>query len=596
MKTKIVVAFWLLTSCAAPDTTKVSGTPGNSSTMTRQDLGRVITSEADSDADGSDENYELSDDQTVSKATVATAKPKCNLAKLISMRGTEKDAAPILKACIKATPDKGTFEIPRGTYTLHSYLTVNRGITLTTAGVNVLSPECDLTSSCAVLQAAKTMNGKLGKDPVGFLFQISGKETTIHHLVFDSRKQVRSDRDKDLCATNGLIGWVGNWETCTDCTFTKNVVKNALCSSNIVVGNAIRSTITHSTFSNAGTHGSRVADGLTILHAKDSNISFNQFSNNSDIDLVLGECPNCVIEMNRVTHYDNPAGDPWLSSSFGGIFLNAWPGTSGDYTGAVVRDNYIDGGPNKSIGQGLAFGTYQWRSIFTPDPAMIAIGWTYPPRDTRGFTAYNNFVTNTQAGIVINADVKAGTVGDNFASGSTGNNECIVKGGHFRDLYSYVVSPGAQVSFTGKKVGGAFYASADYLNQYPNDGPGCRPKNINLKPAPDATGASRIFTHIMHAMYQQYLGRQAEPAAVRNMLPLFASGAMTQLSLRQSVIGSEEYCRRWLRGQYQEFLKRLPEAGAYKNWCGAIMAKRLSFDEVRTAIVNSDEAVTKRGR
>lgn len=300
--------------------------------------------------------------------------------------------------------------------------------------------------------------------------------------------------------------------------------------------------------------------------------------------------------MNRVTHYDNPAGDPWLSSSFGGIFLNAWPGTSGDYTGAIVRDNYIDGGPNKSIGQGLAFGTYQWRSNFTPDPAMMALGWQYPPRDSRGFTAINNFVTNTQAGIVINADVKSAIIADNFASGSTGNNECIVRGGHFRDLYSYVVTPGAQVSFTGTKVGGAYYASADYLNQYPNDGPGCRPKNINPKPAPDATGASRIFTHIMHAVYQEYLGRPAEPAAVRNMLPMFASGAMTQLSLRQSVIGSEEYCRRWLRGQYREFLMRLPEAGAYDNWCGHIMERRLSFDQVRTAIANSDEAVAKRGR
>ena len=596
MKTKIVVAFWLLTSCSAPDTTNVSGTPGNSAAMTKQDLGRFTTSEAESDEGDSDENDELSDDQTVSKAAVATAKPTCDLAKLISMRGTEKNAAPILKACIKATPDKGTFEIPRGTYTLYSYLTIDRGITLTTKGIAEGDQDCTLSNACAVLRAARTMKGVLSGNRAGFLFRISGKGTKIHHVVFDSRKPERSQEDRDLCATNAAIGLVGFWNTCTECTFTKNVVTNGLCSSNLIIEHSNSSTITHSTFSNAGTHGSRVADGLTILHAKDSNISFNQFSNNSDIDLVLGECPNCVIEMNRVTHYDNPAGDPWLSSSFGGIFLNAWPGTSGDYTGAVVRDNYIDGGPNKSIGQGLAFGTYQWRSIFTPDAAMIALGWTYPPRDTRGFTAYNNFVTNTQAGIVINADVKAGTVGDNFASGSTGNNECIVKGGHFRDLYSYVVSPGAQVSFTGKKVGGAYYAGADYLNQYPNDGPGCRPKNINLKPAPDATGASRIFTHIMQAMYQQYLGRHAEAGAVANMLPLFASGAMTQLSLRETLLASREYCKRWLSGQYQEFLKRLPEAGADDNWCGAIMAKRLSFDGVRTEIKNSTEAVTKRGR
>ena len=612
MKTKLVVAFWMLTSCAAPDTTEVSGTQGDSNSTIKDEtaqgdalpqgagcaansesggsgrgciealIGRIASVEPESEPEG----------EMVGKA----AKPRCNLVALGRLKNTEADAAPTLKACIAATPVGGTFGIPYGKYTLHSYLTIDRGITLTTAGVNVLSAECDLTNSCAVLQAAKKMNGMLGKDRVGFLFRISGKETKIHHVVFNSRKPERSQEDRDLCATNAAIGWVGFWNTCTDCTFTKNVVKNALCSSNLVVENAIQSSITHSTFSNAGTHGSRVADGLTILHAKDSIISFNQFSNNSDIDLVLGECPRCMIEMNRVTHYDNPAGDPWLSSSFGGIFLNAWPGTSGDYTGAVVRDNYIDGGPNKSIGQGLAFGTYQWRSIFTPDPAMIAIGWTYPPRDTRGFTAYNNFVTNTQAGIVINADVKAGTVGNNFASGSTGNNECIVKGGHFRDLYSYVVSPGAGVSFPGKKVDRAYYASADYLNQYPNDGPGCRPKKINLKPAPDATGASRIFIHIMHAMYQEYLGRRAEPAAIRNMLPMFASGAMTQLSLRQSVIGSEEHCRRWLSGQYQEFLKRLPEEDAYKRWCGAIMAKRDSFDDVRTKIKNSDEAVSKRGR
>ena len=97
-------------------------------------------------------------------------------------------------------------------------------------------------------------------------------------------------------------------------------------------------------------------------------------------------------------------------------------------------------------------------------------------------------------------------------------------------------------------------------------------------------------------MYQEYLGRQAESGAVANMLPMFASGAMTQLSLRETLLASEEYCKRWLSGQYQEFLKRLPEAGAYKNWCGAIKDKRLTFDEVRTAIKDSDEAVSKRGR
>ena len=363
----------------------------------------------------------------------------------------------------------------------------------------------------------------------------------------------------------------------------------------MIVVSAKKSIITHSTFSNAGTHGSRVADGLTVLNANASNISFNQFSNNSDIDLVLGECPTCMIEMNRVTHYDNPAGDPWLSSSFSGILLNAWPGTSGDYTGAIVRDNYIDGGPNRSIGQGLAFGTYQWRSIFTPDPAMIAIGWKYPPRDTRGFTAYGNFVTNTQSGIVINADVKSATIGDNFASEATGNNECIVKGGHFRDLYSYVLTPGANVIFTGRTVGRSYYASADYLNQYPNDAPGCRPRNTNIKTAPDATGASRIFTHVIQSGYQQYLGRKAEPATIRELLPMFASGALTELKLRDTLLGSEEYCRRWLRGQYQEFLNRLPEAGAYGNWCGTILSKKLSFDQVRDAIANSDEAANKRG-
>lgn len=539
---------------------------------------------------------------TISSSKLASALPSpptatravCDFAALRRLSDTENDAAPTLKACLQATPAKGTFALPFGTYTLHSYVTIDRGITLTTAGVDLEDPECTLSNSCAVLRAATTMNGELFGNRAGFLFRISGMGTTVHHIIFDSRKPQRSQTDRDLCATNASIGWVGFWNTCRKCTFTKNVVTNALCSSNLVVEHSIDSEITHSTFSNAGTHGSRVADGLTILHATDSNISFNQFSNNSDIDVVLGECPRCMIEMNRVTHYDNPAGDPWLSSSFGGIFLNAWPGTSGDYTGAIVRDNYIDGGPHKSIGQGLAFGTYQWRSIFTPDPAMIQLGWKYPPPDTRGFTAYRNFVTNSQAGIVINADVKNATVGDNFASRSTGNNACIVKGGHYRDLYSYVITPGASVRFTGGNVGQDYYANADYLNQYPNDGRGCTQRQTNVKPAPDATGASRIFTHIIHAEYQKYLGRRAEPSAVANALQLFTSGAWTVLDLRDALLDSEEYCRRWLRGQYRQFLYRSPEPAAYDGWCGSIMKKNISFDEARTAIANSDEAVTKR--
>lgn len=607
MNLKTMFAFSLLASCAQPDTTAVTAGSVDSSAPVKDERTQGGPSPQDVGCSAEDGGSgrgcisallarnastepESDDGAMVGKAATAT----CDLTALGRLRGTEQDAAPILKACIKATPARGTFAIPRGTYTLHSYLTVDRGITLTTRGVDLEDADCFQGSPCAVLRAATTMNGELLGYRAGFLFRVSGTGTTIHHVVFDGRKPERSQQDRALCASNAFIGWVGFWNSCTNCTFSKNVLTNALCSSNMVVEDATRSTITHSTFSNAGTHGSRVADGLTILHAAGSNVSYNHFSNNSDIDVVFGECPNCMIEMNRVTHYDNPAGDPWLSSSFGGIFLNAWPGTSGNYSGAMVRYNYIDGGPHRSIGQGLAFGTYQWRSIFTTDPAMVALGWRYPPRDTRGFTAYRNFVTNTQAGIVINADVNSATVADNFASGATGNNECVVKGGHFRDLYSYVLTPGADVRFTAGTVGRAYYASADYLNQYPNDGRGCRTKNINLKPAPDATNAGPIFTHIMHSIYREYLGREAEPAAIRNMLPLFASGSMTQLSLRDAVINSEEYCRRWLRGQYMEFLKRLPEEVAYGNWCGAIRDKRLSFDQVRSEIAGSDEAVSKR--
>ena len=533
----------------------------------------------------------VSDDSSSTNLVAAT----CDFSRLIPLRGTEKDAAPFLKACIKSTPAGGVVAIPAGTYTLYSYLTIDRGITLTTAGIPITAPGCQVTGACAVLRAGLTMQGLLDpKTRVGFLFRIAGTGTTIHHIVFDARKPARSDVDRKLCATSGGIGWVGFWNTCADCKFTKNVVTNALCSSNMVVEEAIRSEISHSVFSNAGTHGSRVADGLTILHAAQSNISYNQFSNNADIDLVLGECPGCMIEMNRVTHYDNPAGDPWLSSAFGGIFLNAWPGTSGDYTGAILRDNYVDGGPSRSIGQGIAFGTYQWQFIFKPDPAMIKLGWTYPPRPTRGFTAYNNFVTNSQAGFVINKDVAGGNFGDNYASAHTGNNACIVSGGMRRDLYSYVVTPGALVTFTGKNVGQAYFANADYHNQYPNDAPGCVTKPTNVKPAPNAAGAQRIFRHIIKELYTEHLGRDAEPAAYANLLPQFAAGSATQLSLRDSILGSNEYCQKWLRGQYQRFLKRLPEPAAYTNWCGQITAKKITFDQVANIIANSPEAIAKR--
>jgi hypothetical protein len=66
------------------------------------------------------------------------------------------------------------------------------------------------------------------------------------------------------------------------------------------------------------------------------------------------------------------------------------------------------------------------------------------------------------------------------------------------------------------------------------------------------------------------------------------------LDLRDALLDSEEYCRRWLRGQYRQFLSRAPEPAAYDGWCGSIMKKNISFDEARTAIANSDEAVTKR--
>jgi len=172
----LALLFFLTASCAAPDASVENGTPREQNPAQQQAsiqsesseqitgcgmndasvrgslkclgtiLARPSPANLQNDENGRDEDPGAPNGMRSVKTASPLPRKVCNLSKLISFNGTENDAAPTLQSCINSTPRNGTLAIPFGIYTLHSYLRIDRGITLTTKGLALNSPDCHLSN------------------------------------------------------------------------------------------------------------------------------------------------------------------------------------------------------------------------------------------------------------------------------------------------------------------------------------------------------------------------------------------------------------------------------------------------------------------
>jgi len=259
-------------------------------------------------------------------------------------------ASAAIQACLDTTPSGGELALPPGTYRVTSLIRIGRGITLHTAGVARDAAACLVTAAppCAVLRADSAL-----AVPRGFV-QLEDSDVTVEHIVIDGDRQARlTSLAAQRCAagTNGP-GFNAISAGCDHCTLLMSATINALCgtgfewrgASAFIGGNLVRDNGDH-------TRQNMWSDGITIINTENARVVANYFSDNSDVDLILGSNRGGVVQQNTIVHGHQ--------DSFAGLMLDNFNGTTpGDFEGAQVTNNSIT--CNNRCDYGIQLGPHPW--------------------------------------------------------------------------------------------------------------------------------------------------------------------------------------------------------------------------------------------
>lgn len=267
----------------------------------------------------------------------------------------DADAAPVLSNCLARPPANGIIELAPIVFHLRTPLVIDRAVKIRTLGEMETAPTCDPNGGpgCAtILLETPPMPGTLPID-------VRGAGVEISHVVFrgqrgrDPERDVRQCQDPRLRPSGGGLRVQGN-----NFRLIGAVIRDVTCYTALeVTATAKRTVILRNHFGPNGAHvASREwADGLTIHDNAKAIVSNNVFLNNTDVQLILGGCQDCVIEDNVFRH-----GPAVASSAYADLMLHAWRTTSGDFTGTVISGNRIDCGPERRCGFGIEIGPNPW--------------------------------------------------------------------------------------------------------------------------------------------------------------------------------------------------------------------------------------------
>ena len=197
-------------------------------------------------------------------------------------------------------------------------------------------------------------------------------------------------------------------------TVRKSIFRNFTCYTTMeILARANKLTIEDNHIGPNGDHrpGDIWSDGITIHDSEDSVVRRNFFIDNTDVQLILGGCRRCRIENNEFRH-----GGAFERASFAELMLQAFPSTTGDYTGTVVTGNRIDCGPARRCGYGLMIGANPWKAGENP---------RYPGAMFGG-TITGNSIANALIGINIDSPTGPVEIHGNQvrASGGTHGSDC----------------------------------------------------------------------------------------------------------------------------------------------------------------------------
>lgn len=344
--------------------------------------------------------------------------------------GAGSDVAAVLEACIARTPTGGTLALPRGKFTLGRQVRFDRPMRIVTHFRTGTSRKCSLDENhgCAELVAAASFVSTMG-------LVVVSAGVTFDHLVVNGNKAARyGSYAASQCPSSNIYGYNATFGG-NDITITNSVFKNALCGTGLLAAWGDNYRVERNTVAYNGAHHlpGLWADGLTAIQPTHSVFSGNEIIDNTDVDLIFGQCPGCIIRSNEITHSND-----FTTSSFAALMLHAWPGwphdgSSGDYTGADVSGNFVDCVGNVAgSGHRCGFGVY------------LGAGAWYPTQSYGGFV-HDNVVNGAQQGIAI--DHFSGlTLENNFATESGG---AYVTSCGTRTLSAYNITPGTPTPATG---------------------------------------------------------------------------------------------------------------------------------------------------
>lgn len=149
---------------------------------------------------------------------------------------------------------------------------------------------------------------------------------------------------------------------------------------------------------------SMFSDGLTFLDGSGARIVGNRFFDNTDVQLILGGCTNCIIASNDIRNSGNAA-----RVAFAGLALHSFRATtSGDFTGSDIAGNVIECTAARSCGFGFYLGDYAW---FPGQPS----------NPVNGGHIHGNSISNAHVGMYIDHAVNTRIDDDNtfFILGGT---------------------------------------------------------------------------------------------------------------------------------------------------------------------------------
>lgn len=364
---------------------------------------------------------------------------------LIPYQGTQNDASGILLACIDATPDGGTLELPPGKYYVGQQIAIRKSLTLKTQGRSFTDVKCNYIddSSCAELIGRPELRGLYG------LLFVDAANTRLDHLVINGNRSARTSAigGNECKAGNNQYG-VNISINGPNNVVTNIVSKETMCGSGLQTMTTPHLLIKNNSIVSNGQHtGSLWSDGITVLNGENVTVEDNEIRDNSDVDLILFSCKNCSVRNNSITHSSS-----FLLSSFAGIMLGGGvPNHNGDFTGTNVHNNTVDCGTSRRCGFGIYIGNDAWLSPGTGLPVL-------------GGNVYDNAVRYAQQGFSI----------DHTANLRLANNSVTNSGGSFaascgtKSMSSYSVAPGSNVDFSGDSIPRTNYVSATWDGCIPN--------------------------------------------------------------------------------------------------------------------------------